>query len=661
MRKLTLLALVSFVALCAPVLAQDDITKGEQIRTETTLGVFSQDATGNQTMVRQYDGRNFGSPSIEVLNSMGYKDDFQYFLDARDLIIGDEDVFVSLSSKNLFGMEFYTSALTHRLTRIPAINPFLAGTSAAGGDDILDLSPNQDFELNRRVTSVLLDSTPTSDQRYRLVGGFWQETEDGSRQLLFRARAATPGVIANRTRAGVAIPIDRNTLQGSTGVDVKLGNSSVVNYRFASTSFNDQGSRPSTAPLNTVNPISTFTRFNSQTTSNVVKVRSRLNDKLDFTGVHTSKSRTNETASALTSTKVGINATNAALSFRATDSLSFTGRYRSYNLDNETAPVLDTSGLPTNSALSKSVTAYTLDGVYTGIPKTYMKFGYERRDTDRSILPGDAADEEFEHPMISGDSQSNIYRASLRYYPTNRLSFSGSIEDSNTQNPGYVALPTDATSTKLNATYLITDNFAVYGDYNRLNEKNKLVFVPFADIPAQATDASGEALREEAAGQSYDNDYSTLTLGTWYAISSKLVLDANYGNVNTDASSLWIIGVDPAFLPHLSPSSVPYNAQSKILTIGATFSVTPKSRVYGRFMNMDSQGKTTLADDWYAGFSTWEPVDVKEKRWTVGYAYDLNKNNTVQVDYSLSDWKDKIDPANDGQFNLWRFAWTRDF
>lgn len=660
MKKLTALALISFVALCTPVLAQDMLT-GEATRTEATISVFSQDPSGNQSWVREYDGRNFGSGSIELLNSMGYNGDFQYFLDARDLFIGDEDVLLSLHSQNIFGMDFYTTGLTHRLDRIPAINPFLVGTPAAGGDDFLDLSPDANYELNRRVTSANLRTTPAPNQWYRLVGTFWQETENGTQQVLFRARAATPGVIANRQRASFASPIDRNTQQGLTGFDVKLGSDSVVNYRFVSTRFNDGGVRPTTAPLTDVFPINTFTRFNSQTTSNVVKVRSKLSGNLDFTGVHTSKSRENKTASTVLRTKTNIDATNAALSYRATDSLSFTGRYRMYELDNDTAPVINGSGLPSNAALSKEVKSFILDGVYTGLPKTYLKFGYERRDTNRDLLPVHGEHEEFEHPFVSESSESDILRASVRFYPTNRLSINGSIVQSDTSSPGYVGLPTDSTATSLNATYLINDNFAVYGDYSRLDETNNIVFVPFSQIPAQATTDAEEELRAEAAGQNYNNEYSTLNLGAWYAVNSKLVLDANYGRVKTDASSLWILGLDPNFLPHLSPAFIPYNADSKIWTVGATFSVTPKSRLYGRFMNMDSSGETVLADDWYAGISRWTPVCVKEKRYTIGYAYDLNRSNTFKLDYSLSDWEDEIDPANDGQYNLWRLAWTRDF
>jgi len=706
---LTIAVLALIAAVRAPVLGQVELIKGQDARAEARIGLYVDDADNNQDWVREFDGRTFDLFGIELLNAYGYSGGTQYWLSARDLINKNEDVDFSLGYENRFSLNLSTSSLTHRLDRVPAINPFLNVVSdgsvlfrdnlapvsiGSTGDTFLDLSPSGEFRLDRRVNDFRLNLTPCRARRGRLIGGWWQELEGGSRQQLFRARATTDGVINDRQRGAARLPIDRSTEQGSLGADLQVGKNSVLNYKFANTVFTDNGTRPTDPVLSTVFPLNQMTRFNSETRSNVFKARTRITDRLHFTGVHINKDRENETSTIPTTptsdpyvgagsplgAKVDIDSTNLALTFLATDALSLTARWRKFDQDNLVPPVFQKSDptAPQNQALSRDLTSLDLSATYAGISRTFLKLGFERRKTDRRTNPLHPPhdDEGFEHPFTRQPTESDIWRLGVRYHPSLGFNVSGNLELWNTDNPGYVGLPTDRTKINLNATYMVRNNLALYGDFFRLDEENKDVFIGFDDIPTLATPPAGpdpvyEEERQLAAGQNFDNEIDVLTLGAWYAVNPKLTLDANLVSSNIDTSSLWIIGVSPghfsddefvADTPHLLPDFVPYDAENDQWSVGATYMLNAKSRIYGRFLSSDSEGKTVLPQSPSPGYpgtlSTWTPIDVAMNRWTLGFAYQMSPKERLLLDFSIVDWEDNIDSDNDGRFSIWRLAWS---
>lgn len=705
------------VALCSPVLCQVDILKGQDERGDLRIGLFTHDADGSQNSVREFDGRTFDVWGIESLDSYGYSGDTQYWLSARDLILQDEDIDFSLAQKNQLSLNLSTSSLIHRFARVPAINPFLDEVSGGSvtfrdngapitvgrnGDTFLDLSPGIDFKMRRRVNSFQLGLTPCPKQRGRLILGWWEELEGGNRQLLFRARADAPlAGILNRQRGGAEIPINRSTKEGSLGTDLQVGKTSALNYRYLNTEFTDSGTRPTDAVLSSITPLKTFTRFSSKTTSNVFKARSRITDRLFFTGVHTERNRANVTAnlpashsltagaptgtvdSSLLGSKVEVNSTNLAVSYLATNTLTLTGRWRKFDQDNQVPPVfsISSSGVvadtPDNQALSREVTSLDLSGTYTGIRKAYVKLGFEHRQTDRRLNPihpphAGGEDEEFEHPFTHQPTKSDIWRLGVRYYPTVKLSLNGNLEKWDTENPGYIGLPTDRTKTNINATYMVRNNFALYGDFVRSDDENKDVSILFADIPTSppaVSDAAYRALRELAAGQGFDNEFTTTDIGAWYAVNPKLTLDVNMGKSSIDTSTLWIMGTSATAAtstagprPNLEPAITPFEADNNQWSLGANYALAPRWRVNGRFTSSNSEGKTLLDPSIFPGtLSTWTPVDVDSNRWTVGFAYDITAKDRLLLNFSVLDWSDNIDASQDGRFNIWRLAWSSSF
>lgn len=658
---MTIIIAALIVAACVPGLCADSLTTGSDAKADFSLGGYLTNSSGNQDQVRQYDGRTFHAPNIETFDSYGYHDALQYWFLGRDLGVGNSDALIALSSRNHYGLRFGYSQLTHRRLGIPAIDPFVSTTVATTGNNVLDLSPNDRYFIDRAVTDLSFGAAPWNNQVARFVLGFWEEHESGTQQLLFRARQAFPGVIANRQRGSVGNPIDRTLRESILGTDIRIGSSSAFNYRFYSDKFGENNGRPQGAQFNFL-PLNAFTIPGSSTESHVFKARTSIGNRLYITGAQSNRNRKSTRVSAGNPT-VNLNSTNIGATFLATDDLNFTARYRRFSQQPGTIAVFNAAGDPTNATLARKVKGLEFETTYAGVPRTFFRAGYERRNTDRDATPAHAAHEEFEHPIISSSTDSNIMRLGARYYPFSGLSVAASYEDWTFDSPGYTGSPSDRKKINANVNYMLRDNMAFFANYSMLDDKNNLYPVVVSSIPTPATDAATQEIREDAAGQGSRNTFKTIDLGAWYALNSKLTLDLNYARITTDASALWIIGTDFRFVPHLAPEQTPFFARDNQWSLGATYAITPKSRFYGRFLISDVSGKTTIDPTIMPqGLGpVWRPVDAKENRWTAGFAHDINKRDTVLADFSISRWTDEIDAAASGWFSLVRFAWSRQY
>lgn len=685
-RILVLAVAVLPFSLSFAVLAQQtDLLNGEQRAAEVSVGFYVDDASGSQDWVREYDGRDFNGWGIEKLDATAHGGQYQMWLAARDLSTGDEDVSLDFVLRNDLAFRLSTSALTHRLAGIPSINPYLSqvinpgdGSPLAGintvtgrpfGDASIELSPDTRLFLDRRVSSLNLKHYLGKSQNAAILADWWEEREHGNRQILFRNDA--------NVRSSGPMAIDRTTSVSSLGTDFRLGSRSVLNYRVSSTDFADM-TRPAIPDtfLDYIKPPSV------KSSSNIIKARSRLSDRLYFTGVHTNRNRRNTTAVVparaqyfLGSTVsnlgepvnggIDIESTNMALTFLASDTLSLTGRWRSYELDNF-VPALVTSATstsPANIPLSRKVDSAQLGASYSGIKNAFLRFDYERRDTERRAGELHPELEGLETQIIQESTHSDIVTLTMRYNPSLRLTLSGRAEIWNTDRPGYFGEPTDRTNASLNATYLVRDDFVLYGDISYSKDENNDIRStgPFGD-PTATTDEE-ELARELAAGQGYTNKFNAVNLGAWYGITGKLSADANFALISVDSSELWVFGHDPRYPPHLPVNTEQYRADNNQWSLGLNYTPKPKWHVFTRFLHSSSDGRATFSI--IPGGVTlpdgWEPVDVTEKRWILGFGYDLSSTESLQFDYSTSDWTDGIDPGNNGRFNLWRIAWSTGF
>lgn len=644
---LTACALVAVLGgqVCAAV----DLLSGRDQQSDIQIGVYHPAGTGSMDNVREFDGRTLNLASIENLNVLGYSGPWQYSAFGNYLFAHDYDAAFGLNYENHFGLAFSDSVLTHRLAAIRAGNIVLASPTP-GVDD----SPNTSFEIVRRVTEINAAFVPDNNQAFRVVVGSWNQSKDGTRQQLGRWNSGTGNI-----KHVIAVPVHNDTSDTTFGGDLRLGQIGVVNYRYSDTKFGECGTGIKTIAL-----LKDLTRIDSDTTTSTVKTRATINSRLYFTGVNTNRKRENTRATVLEKHPAGmsVNSVNAALTYLATDSLTFTARYRTLDQMSDTAPILGTgteATKVTNSALSNKLKSTLFEASYSGIPHAFAKAGYEHKDVARSTQLTTEPYAEMEP-----SSKSDIVTGSIRYYPTQDLSLSANGSINNTGTAGYAGAANKQKQLNANATYMLRDNLAFYGDFSTVNEKNNLVRVP--DVPNQGTDATTAEERKIAAGQGYHNDTSTGTLGAWYSLSSKLVMDANVSRIKTDSANLWILGFEPAYLPHVPPHVVSFNTQNNQWSTGLTYAMSPKWSFYGRYILSNSDGRglldTRVPSIYPAGVGpTWLPISVRQHTYTVGFSHDLSLQDGLSLDFSLSQYVDALNAANTGTYDVWRMAWSHKF
>lgn len=682
----TIPTIICLVALAITTFAYADILAGQDNKADIQLGIYASDSDGNQDFVRQYDGRRFDLWGIEELNLYGYDGDNQYWIKASDLIAGNENLSLNITGRNTYGLSLSTEAMTHRQGKVPAINPYLApfGMSQVingvpTGDAFLDLSPTDTYRLNRRVNDFKVNLTPDSLGWLRFTAGSWQEIERGTQQLLFRSRATTPGIIRSSTKASAAVSIDRTSTENTLGADLSVGKNSVINYEYANTTFTDNGGNPAET-LSAVFPLNAMTKINSKTNTNILKANSRISKQLFFTGVHINRNRKNTVAivpTADTSTDyvdagtflahtVKTDTTNLAMTYHATDALSLIGRWKEFTQRDRIPTIFLVDEIdPLHKPLGRNIRSWELNGSFTGIRHAYINGGFERRD--ETLL----TDKEIEPPHTAFQTSSDTWNVGFRFNPNPRLSLSAKWDDrSNREGRAlYPGDPTDRERLNINATYLIGDNFSLYGDYSDSDEKNREIRVDFND---PALDAIIDAPTDEeviddiankrilGAGQGYRNKMATWGVGAWCGLTPKLSMNVHAGRVKTSAVALLVLEIDPGPNPLMAADFAPFSATSDQWAVGLDYAITPKWRTHGRYQNTSSRGQTILSiiPSDPALSQGWQPVKLRENTWTLGTDYQVNKSERVILNFSVSDWRDVIDAANDGRFTIWNLSWA---
>lgn len=648
MRALPLTLAISglAIALCGQAFPAVDLLNGSAQQSELRIGLYHPTGVGSMDLVREFDGRVLSFGSIEDLSALGYSGPWQYSVVGRYLFAHDQDAAVDLNYMNHFGVTFDTTTLTHRLGAVR-----VGDISLVGSPDGVDDSPTQDFSVVRTVNDIEARYSPDSNQVLRLVAGTWQQNKSGTSQQQGRWNSGS----GNRKHV-IALPLHSQTGEGTVGADLRLGQAAVVNYRYTNTKYGEGGSGITTVPL-----LQSLTQIDSDMRASTIKARATINKRLFLTGSQITRKRVNTRASFVESHPAGMttNSINTALTYLATDSLSVTARYRTLDQTSSIIPMIS-GGEVRNNALSTKLKSSLFEATYSGIPHAFLKAGYERRDIARSTQFTTERWAEMEQ-----SSKANITTGSIRYYPTADFSLSANAWITSADTAGYAGTPNEREQYNVNATYMVRNNLAFYGDFSSIDERNNLIRVPYTDIPLTATNAAEEKLRKEAAGQGYKNKMTTNTIGTWYALGSRLVVDANYAKIETDAVNLWILGESSSASnqPNTAPNMVPYITQNNQWSTGLTYALTPKLSLYGRYIQSKSGGRALLDSALYpAGVGpVWTPVDVREHTYVVGFAKDLSAKDRLSLDLSVSEYVDFLNSANTGTFSIWRAAWSHQF
>ena len=172
----------------------------------------------------------------------------------------------------------------------------------------------------------------------------------------------------------------------------------------------------------------------------------------------------------------GITSTNVSLNYLATDTLTFNARYRTYSLDNQVPALVNSAGVvQNNTCLSQNVRSTQVDASYTGIRHMFWQFGFERRGqylNENDSLAGLGQSITDLSPYVNADTETDYWRASFRYYPLAQLSLSASGEWASSNIATFAGTPDQSQNYSFNATYMLNDKVALYGDCNVQNGNN---------------------------------------------------------------------------------------------------------------------------------------------------------------------------------------------
>ena len=320
--------------------------------------------------------------------------------------------------------------------------------------------------------------------------------------------------------------------QDTIGGDFAVGKFSAANYYLQTTKFSDGGFTPSSG-LNFV-PLNSETHVKSDTTTNTFKYRATISDRLYFTGdaIHTDRQDSTSVPNP------------SGLAGKSRDHIDQPGAHLSAHrrADIYWAILLVQSrqrcpfdsqfgGSIQNNTSSDSKRQIELNGSYTGIRHMFWSSGFENHWENQTSSTGGPG----VFPFLNGNITTNYWRVGLRYYPLTALSIvaNGSWFYGNLA--AYAGTPNQGYNYSVNATYMLSEKLAIYGDYNLQDQNNTQNRVNVADVPTPATNAAQQVIRELAAGQGYAGLMSTTTLGTWYSLTPKLTLDLTYSKIIMDA------------------------------------------------------------------------------------------------------------------------------
>lgn len=644
--------------LCSTAYAQTDLVNGNDSKTEFILGIYpSQNPSGNQDWVQEYDGRKFDmAVGVEKFEAYGYNGPLAYSLQANDLTLADEDVRFNGMYANTFGIKLSTSALTHRRAPYYGANSWLVGTPGAGLDPYVKIGDaNPSFLIKRRVNQFDIRTTPESTKAIRLVLENWQQTKTGPTQVV--ARFGSPSA-----KRSAVIQTDSVTTSTTLGADAAIGRESAINFRNIESQYEQRAGRGVAGTVTGVKPLDRLTRVDSKTSTQVYKLRTKLGKSTYVTGAQTYSRRTDpnapnpaiaasSTLPAIPSGSLAANTTsttNLAVTTLLGDSTTITAGYKRYDQKGN-AYNYERSEL----AVGKNKESVTIDATYTGIKKTYLKAGYESQTTNYKLGEDPAA------PWLNTSNKANIFRAGLRMHPTDKLNIQSNFENWDGNSAVFQGTKKDRTKFDFNTTYMLKDNLAIYGIYNQTKDKNGDIRIDPVPIVGTAADV---LTRFAAAGQNYKGDLTSTIIGSWFAVNSQLTLDLSWSNIGTRAQSLWVLAVSGT---DQQDGLVPFNTDNDQWNVGATYQINPVWRVRCAYLDSASRGKATIhpkAGTSVAAFGPdWLPISVHQEAWSLGLSREISKNDSLDIDFSLASFNDKVDPSNSGDFGLWRIGWTRSF
>jgi len=608
---------------------------------------------GNPNYVREYDGRDYSTPSLALdLQRFGQHDDFR--LRAQDLMHGDQEVKVRLGNP-LYDLQVRQSGLTHRLGRYDDIPDALVIAAQRGGTQplyVTDLAEGKDdYRIRRQLWDVHFAARYPKLPSVKWLANFWRESERGERQFLFLDRCAGCHKIQTTE------PIDRVTSVSEAGLELALGRG-VLRYlhgeqKFTSDApeqfyhFSGAGSMfNGDAPL--------FGVADNKATSDDVRAAAPLGRNISASALYRTKRRDN----LLGHGKLRIRSTGGGFDWLLTRGLHLDAGVSSRSFDVERVP----------EGTSRDISTSRLDLRYTGLAHAIMSLGFTRESVDRTTG-------EEEREFVPRSSDSDTWRAALTYQPTARAWLSLRYRNTSTDNRDFFDLasppehfpsrllgaPDKSTLFSGVASYNLADHTLVSLLYSQRRDDYN-VSVPALDVDRQARD------RVTTSGAQISHDAGRLHVGGgYYRQRGNTFADVTYGV--DDFTAVPPLSTETLVFPPIEGTAA-YRYAAAIQLLDADYRASRRFRLFGRLARTTTDGRITAYDlgdyldqnpDLDGVALTLNPFDVTIwDRW-LGVGYLVDPATEVVLSLQRRSWEDKALSAHDGSFSVWRLGVRKSF
>ena len=694
MRHRTWLGIIGLYSLLAIALVSD-----AQAQTQEPYPLSGQAAavyngineSGNQSWVREYDGRSYDSWDVDPLYFILSGPDRNLVFTLSSPVEGDESLSLTFDRSYWLWGIFDWDDLTHRLAK--QRNGMMVNGMFTTPDTQIsralyarDLDPDGHFAFDRQVFEGQLNGIVPALDAVTWVANYWQERERGDREIEFRSRTS-PTVGAVRMFQTGAF-VDRLTRETQVGADAWLVNVA-FSYRKVHQEFEDgvtplfpmglpgfpNGDQVDTDPFPRFDNI-LFTTPRTETDAHVFKARSEVSERLSLSASYISKQReatdplAREDPSSFvapavpptpgTHTKVDLKTFNASFAYRPSKDWTVTGRH--WSQDIELAKVVggftEDTLAEMDQPLSRKVRTWRLDTRYRGLSRVTLRAGFERRKIEREGTTTEETDEagapdydQFFAPVASRTIHK-IWNIGLTAYPVRALDLRLDYKHENVDRPTFEDVPphfdllapegggVPRTRRTLGAalTYTPRDSVLLYTDYRKLRERNDHI--------------------------SFRNDDTWWTVGLWTAPTLRWTLSTEYNKNTSNLRNWWVF--EGGFsdtgmrqnMPWPDPQLVPFDTKNQVWVIGTTWQAARKVKLLANYRHTLSKGHGSWANanqNLTDGTSIGDvvPFDLRITRYSLGASKNVDPDTDVAFEWAHEVWNDRVQPVNIGSFNLW--------
>jgi DmsE family decaheme c-type cytochrome len=609
------------------------------------FGVSGFGESGNQTYVRQYDGRDYQVPSAEIsVTKFGKSDDFRFM--TTDLPRGDQEIRLRMGNPR-YDIQIRDSGLTHRLGRFDDTTNVPIPAQNGGTNEVrnFDLTNGQsDFHIDRSLVDVRLAARCPKLPNAKWMLNYWQDSRTGQKQFLFLDRCI--GCHKYQT----AEPIDRITTITQEGVQVDFPKASLrylrgqeeFSNRAPEQEFNFKGR---SSVFNGAAPL--FGVASTRATTNDLRGSAALGKRTSVAGLWRTRDRRN----LLSDGKMDVRSLGGGVSYALSSDLRLQASHFQRDLDLSAF---------TEEGVSRSRDTTRADLRYSGMPNAVWSLGFAKEQVKRET--------EREVPL---KTDSDIWTAAVTAQPASRLTLQLRYRGTNTDQRDFELMENLDTSSRLVG--LPTRGRLLNGVLSYELNRNTLLSALYTrkhdtyDVEAPSgLRKSEEKIRTEGAQVVHSEKRSRTTAG-YYRQTGDTGANVIYG---TDTFTLAPpLAATPTEFPPIHTTDA-FHYRATIEMVDSSVWATSRLRIFGRYARTKTDGREMLFNlgdyidnnpDLNGVALVLNPFDVEIRDRWLGAGYMLTPDTEVVLSHQRASWADAANRTHDGSYSTWRVGFKTRF